>query len=162
MIIKQVKQRIQFPYVQGSLELSQSLSIRLQTLIPRKENEVYIISTYEVPTAFPKLSCSLSYNRMFSLFVFLTLYLFWNPKWWEQGKWCEQNGRGTRKLFRNYYHTPLTAEIKLKNQSLKPPEKVLRILAGYITKWFQELKHILCILCASWEARKLNGQKKMI
>lgn len=41
-----------------------------------------------------KIILSLLYNRMFSLFVFLTLYLFWNPKWWKQEKWCEQNGRG--------------------------------------------------------------------
>lgn len=38
---------------------------------------------------------------------------------------------GTRKLLRNYYHTPTTAEIKLKNhnvESLKSQKKFLGLL----------------------------------
>ena len=166
MITKQVKQLIQFPYVQGSLELSQSLSIRLQTLIPNHKDREWGVYNFSLTR----------YRQHFQNYLVLYhttecfLYLFFLPCIYSetQNDGSKENdvnktGGGLESYLEitTIHHRQLKLNWKT-TMSLKPPEKVLRIVAGYITKWFQELKHTLCILWASWEVRKLNGQKKMI
>lgn len=66
------------------------------------------------------------------------------------------------KQLRNDFHFAMTAEIKFKNhndEKSKVLEKVLRIVAEYITKWSQELKHILYFVSFVGGWRIKRGKK---
>lgn len=62
--------------------------------------------------------------------MFFLLYIYSKTQN-DESKENDVNKMGARKLLRNYYHTPTTAEIKLKNhnvESLKSQKKFLGLL----------------------------------
>lgn len=67
---------------------------------------------------------------VFSIFLLLYIYSETQNDGNEKMMWTKWGG-GAQKLFRNYYHTPMTADIKLENhnvENLKPQKKFLGLL----------------------------------